>query len=374
MEEHKRIFKFRKTASAFKSYTNQYVIEGVEGYDPIGFLVDAKPAIINILNFNRNIKTILYLNCLMARKEGDHLIIEKFAFHSKIKLILEGIDLDEVYEEMLEEIEEEIQKVQDAEGSGWQFMVIENLTLHTTRWDPINAGSYIDLPPFFKNKKAIINMKNEGNECFKWCVLRALNPKDKHPERVDNDLKSKQDTLNMQGIRYPVSFRDIDRFESQNPNISISVMGYNKDERVYPLKISKYTGCEHDIILMLIKDGENSHYCLVKNMSALIASQINDHKGTRNICLNCFNSFKCKKSLDNHKEYCYNNECVKTIMPPKGTFLKFKNFVHSEKVPFIVYADFESLIKNMDNCDPDPNKSYTKKYQKHDPISFSTTL
>ena len=58
-------------------------------------------------------------------------------------------------------------------------------------------------------------------------------------------------------------------------------------------------------------------------------------------------------------------------MPPKGTFLKFKNFVHSEKVPFIVYADFESLIKSMDNCDPDPNKSYTKKYQKHDPISFS---
>ena len=287
VEEHKRIFKFRKAASAFKSYTNQYVIEGVEGYDPISFLVDAKPAIINILNLNRNIKTILYLNCLMARKEGDHLIKEKFAFHSKIKLILEGTDLDEVYEEMLEEIEEEIQKVQDAEGSGWQFMVIENLTLHTTRWDPINAGSYIELPPFLKNKKAIINMKNEGNECFKWCVLRALNPKDKHPERVDNDLKSKQDTLNMQGIQYPVSFRDIDRFESQNPNISISVIGYNKDERVYPLKISKYTGCEHDIILMLIKDGENSHYCLVKNISALIASQINDHKGTRNICLNC---------------------------------------------------------------------------------------
>ena len=25
----------------------------------------------------------------------------------------------------------------------------------------------------------------------------------------------------------------------------------------------------------------------------------------------------------------------------------------------------------MDNCDPDPNKSYTKKYQKHEPISFS---
>ena len=134
-------------------------------------------------------------------------------------------------------------------------------------------------------------MKNQDEECLKWCVLRALNPKDIHPERVDKDLKSKQDTINMKGIRYPVNFRDIDRFESQNPNISISVVGYNKDERVYPLKISKYTGCEHDIVLLLIKDGEKSHYCLVKNMSALLASQINNHKGTCNICLNCFKWF-----------------------------------------------------------------------------------
>ena len=122
---------------------------------------------------------------------------------------------------------------------------------------------------------------------------------------------------------------------------------------------------------MLLKDGENSHYCLINNMSALLASQINKHKGTRNICLNCLNSFKCKQSLDKHKEYCYNNECVKKIMPEPNTFLKFKNFPHSEKVPFVVYADTEALIKEMHNCDPNPNKSYTKKYQKHEPVSFT---
>ena len=75
--------------------------------------------------------------------------------------------------------------------------------------------------------------------------------------------------------------------------------------------------------------------------------------------------------MDEHKEYCYNNECVKTIMPEKGTFLRFKNFHHSEKAPFVVYADTEALIKEMHNCDPNPNKSYTKKYQEHEPVSFS---
>ena len=373
-EEKDRIFTPTREASAFKNYTNQYVMYNtIKNYPPLEFLEHAKPAILNIFNSNRNIKTILYLHCLMIRSDpGELAKVKEFAFHSKdLKLILEGTNEEEVYDEMVDEIEEEIQKVGEAEGSGWDFLGVIKLVLHTTRWDPINAGSYIDLPEALKNKHAIINMKNQDEECFKWCVLRALYPKDKNAERIDRDLKSKQDTLNMKGIRYPVNFRDIDRFESQNPEISITILGYNKDERIYPLKISRYTGCEHDITLLLIKDGEKSHYCLVKNLSALLQSQINNHKGIQNICLNCFNGFNTPDSLNKHKEYCYNNECVKIVMPQPGTYLRFKNFLHSEKAPFAVYADFESLIKLMDNCDPDPNKSYTKKYQKHKPISFS---
>ena len=368
-DELNKIFTPVKEASSFISYTNQYVMTNTNlGIGPKEFLAYAKPPIINIFNSNRNIKTILYLHVQMS--QGERMV--EFAFHSKgLKLILEGTDENDIYDEMVEEIMEEIDKTREAEGSGWQFDNVKKLVLHTTRWDPINAGSYIELPPALKNKNTIINMKNQDEKCFMWCVLRALNPKNNHPERIDNDLKSKEDTLNMQGIRYPVSFRDIDRFEQQNPEISITVLGYNKDERVYPLKISKYTGCKHDIVLLLIKDGENSHYCLVKNISALLASQINNHKGTCNICLNCFNGFKSIDSLNKHKEYCYNNECVKIVMPPPWTYLKFKNFRYSEKAPFVIYADFESLIKNMDSCDPDPNKSYTKKHQKHEPISFS---
>ena len=297
----------------------------------------------------------------MIRETTGVIVKEEFAFHSSIKLILENTDVEAVYNEMVDEIEESIQKVKYAEGSGWRFLKIINLTLHTAKWDPLNAGSYMELPTYLKNKKAKINMKNQDNECFKWCVLRALNPKNTNPDRIDKDLKSKQDTLNMEGIRYPVDFRGIDRFETLNPTISITVLGYDETDKVYPLRVSDYTGSEHDIILMLIKDGENSHYCLINNISALLASQTNDHKGTRHFCLRCLNSFKCKQSLDKHKEYCYNNECVKTVMPEKGTYLKFKNFVHSEKVTFIVYADTEALIKEMYNCDPNPNKSYTKK-------------
>ena len=382
-EEKDRIFTPTREASAFKNYTNQYVMYNTKAnYEPLEFLEYAKPAILNIFSSNRNIKTILYLHCLMERIAtiGDN-EIKEFAFHSKdLKLVLEGTDESELYNEMKDEIEEEIQKVQNAEGSGWQFLKVIKLVLHTTKWEPIYGSSYIPLDPYLANKKAIINIQNEDDKCFMWCVLRALYPKNKNAERIDKDLKSKQDNINMGGIRYPVDFRAIDRFENLNPNISISVLGYNKEERVFPLRISKYTGCDYDIVLLLLKEvekGENgeikekTHYTLVKNKSAVIASQINNHKGSRHICLNCFNSFNSPETLEKHKEYCYENESVKTTMPQSGTYLRFKNFLHSEKAPFAVYADFESLIKPMDNCDPDPNKSYTKKYQKHEPISFS---
>ena len=376
-EEKDRIFTPIKEKSAFKNFTNQYVMYNTKAnYGPI----DAKPAILNIFKSNQNIKTMLYLHCLMQNIQSTTPV--EFAFHSKdLKLVLEGTDISELYNQMADEIEEEIQKVENAEGSGYTFVIVIKLVLHTKRWEPLYGSSYMPLDPYLANKKAIINMKNEDDKCFMWCVLRALYPKDKNAERIDKDLKSKQDIINMKGICYPVSLNGIKRFEELNPNISISVLGYNKEEGgVYPLQISKHKGCEYDIVLLLLKEavtGENgeikekTHYTLVKNKSALITSQKNNHKGKRHVCLNCFNSFNILESLNKHKEYCYKNKCVKTNMPPQNTYLRFKNFHHSEKAPFAVYADFESLIKPLDNCNPDPNKSYTKKYQKHEPISFS---
>ena len=380
-EEKDRIFTPILEASAFKNYTNQYVMYNTKAnYEPIEFLAYAKPAILNIFKSNQNIKTMLYLHCLMQNIQSTTPV--EFAFHSKdLKLVLEGTDISELYNGMADEIEEEIQKVENAEGSGYTFVKVIKLVLHVTKWQPLYGSSYMPLDPYLANKKAIINMKNEDDKCFMWCVLRALYPKDKNAERIDKDLKSKQDIINMKGICYPVNLNGIKRFEDLNPNISISVLGYNKEEGgVYPLQISKYKGCEYDIVLLLLKEavtGENgeikekTHYTLVKNTSALIASQKNNHKGKRHACLNCFNSFNTLESLNKHKEYCYENESIKTNMPPQNTYLRFKNFLYSEKAPFAVYADFESLIKPLDNCDPDPNKSYTKKYQKHEPISFS---
>ena len=40
------------------------------------------------------------------------------------------------------------------------------------------------------------------------------------------------------------------------------------------------------------------------------------------------------------------------------------------RVPFIVYADFESFTPQLSTCQPNPGNSYTKQYQKHIPSGF----
>ena len=87
-------------------------------------------------------------------------------------------------------------------------------------------------------------MKNGDNKCFLWCVLRPLNPKDKDRERVDTKLREKANTLNMKGIEYPVSLKDLNKFEKQNPSISDTVLGYDK---------KKCVDRENKIILFLIE-------------------------------------------------------------------------------------------------------------------------
>ena len=142
-----------------------------------------------------------------------------------------------------------------ATDSEIRFHSVIELGLHTASYKPLRGETWISLPKELAVKKAIINVKNKDNKCFLWCVLRALNPKDDHPERVDKKLKLKENTLNMEGIKYPVSLKDLNKFENQNPSISISVVGY-EGKSVYPISKSDYTNRDHNIILMLIKKME----------------------------------------------------------------------------------------------------------------------
>ena len=369
----KRIFQVVESDSALRNFANVYTIDGKDGFDPQSFMDGARENITGLLRNNRNTKVKLILKCYMI-SERDNLI-KDFPFHSEIEINVEGTNENEIYTTMTDTILERIANLINGSsggGSGWIFYKIIKLELHTVSYRPLRGNTWIPLPKELADKKAIINMKNQDNKCFMWNVLRALNPTNNHSERIDKELMEKEDTLNMKGIEYPVSLKDIDRFEKQNPEISITVLGFNENDKVYPLRSSDHIYIrKHNIILLLIERDGVKHYCLVKNSSRLLSKQVSAHKEGTHICFRCLNPFWSHKSLEKHWEYCRNHEAVKINMPEEGTILKFKHHERSERVPFIIYADTEALIKEMQNCDPNPQNSYTKKYQKHEPISFS---
>jgi len=237
------------------------------------------------------------------------------AFHSGIEINLVGTNTDEIYSEMLKTILERLATFQRS-GSNWIFSSVVSLDIHMVKYKPLKVSSYIPLPIALKGKRAIINLQNTDVHCFKWSVTRALNPKDMNRQRIDNGLREKGEGYNWTGINFPTCWKDIDKFESQNETISVNVFGYEAE--IYQLRISKNTykpGRDEPVNLLLISKEEKQHYCVIRNISRLLASQASKTDHEREFCLRCLNGFPSKELLDKHIDYCKDHEAVKRQFP-----------------------------------------------------------
>ena len=364
-------FETREGESPLKNFVREKIIDGKPGYDPQRFFEAVRNLVLKILKENKNTKVKMILNCKMQRtdlKTGE--IIEVDAeFHSEIETNLEGKDENKLFDKIIARIGEVLANFQRS-GSNWVFVSINQLEIHMADWKPISGSSYIPLPPKIKNKRAVINMKNEDNQCFKWCVVRALNPIEKNSERITKELKDQSERLNWSGLRFPVDLKQIKIFEKFNPFISINVFGFEDD--VYPLRIPK-TKMRINIDLLLISDEEKQHYCLVNSLSRLISNKLTKHCGSVEICRSCMNHFPNKKKLKIHEEYCFKNETVKIEMPKEGSSISFIHHNRSIKVPFVFYADFEAFTEVVSTYEPNDKFSFTEQYQKHQPSGFCLT-
>ena len=104
-------------------------------------------------------------------------------FYSGEFEIFPGTDFDAVIEKMKKNIFENFEKMETAVGSGWALVKIRNLKLHFAEFKTLGGSSYVELPDWIKNKKAVINILNTtDSECFKWCITRAMNPIGKKPK------------------------------------------------------------------------------------------------------------------------------------------------------------------------------------------------
>ena len=82
--------------------------------------------------------------------------------------------------------------------------------------------------------------------------------------------------------------------------------------------------------------------------------------------MRCLKNFSSEKILCEHVPDCKLVNIVKVVLPEPGTNMKFKNFRHKLRVPFVIYLDFECINKKVTD-DKDKN---TQKYQEHIPCRF----
>lgn len=106
-----------------------------------------------------------------------------FYFQTKTMLLLPDDDREEFYLNVRHDLANRIQE-QEQSGSGWSLMRVEYLTMTQNQYKAFRGKSYLPLPKWIADKKAIINVQNKDNKCFMWALLSALHPVNQDAERT----------------------------------------------------------------------------------------------------------------------------------------------------------------------------------------------
>ena len=131
----------------------------------------------------------------------------------------------------------------------------------------------------------------------------------------------------------------------------------------------------------MIVNGEKRHYTAIKNISRLLSKLNRKTQHAYHYCMNCLNGFWTESARNKHYEYCSSNGHAKVNMPTeKEKWLKFHDGQYQFKVPFMLYADFESILKPVDERYRDKmntmkaerkgKASYTEKINRHMPSGW----
>ena len=296
------------------------------------------------------------------------------------KIVNKRSQFEKFFNDSMEIIRERIEEYAQ-NGSGWKIDKFLRLFIKVVKYQPFTGSSFIELPEYLNNKKCIINIKNNDTKCFMYSILCALHFDDisKDHQRVSK-YKPYENELKFDNIEFPVSVDDIAEFEKMN-NIGINVFTLNEefnkdDELSQHFNVIYFHTAKNErkiIDLLLIEDEDKSHYCWIKNRNAFIRT-----KNTHDLfhCGTCFRVLRTKEALENHvtKNQCeFLLEARKVLPNPKKLnprtkkadptchLSMFKNTQKQLKVPFVIYADGESILRKA-NQQEGPS---TKVYQNH---------
>ena len=180
-----------------------------------------------------------------------------------------------------------------AHFSGWGLLQNVSLLIDVITFQIRNGGTNIPLIKKFKNKKALVNIKNNDEKCFLWCVLFhffSKNVKKGKQDLAESYLPYKK-VFQFENIKFPITTKDVTKFEKINlkHDISINVYTYLRG-KFGILRIAKEEKTKH-IDLLLLERADTFHYVYITNLSRLVRPQITKTKQTIHLCRKCFSHF-----------------------------------------------------------------------------------
>ena len=273
--------------------------------------------------------------------------------------------IEELFKSFLRKYEEKLQE--KMKGSDFDFDGVNFLYYDFNKISINRGGSYIDSPKMLKNKKSTINPKNNDYKCFQYAVTLALNfdKINKNSERVSK-IKPFIDQYSWSDIDFPSTSKDWKKFELNNEialNILYVPLTTKKIHIAYKSKHNLTR--KKQVILLMISNGENWHYLVVKSLPGLLKGITSNHKEDF-YCLNCFCAYTTRNKLEEHKKILENHEYCHIEMPNEDDkIIKYNQGEKSIKLPFIIYADLECLLEKMSTCHNNPEESSTTEINIH---------
>lgn len=267
----------------------------------------------------------------------------------------------------------------EGRGSGLIFRCVEYIVIHIMKYNPLRISSYLPLPKHIASKKCCINIKNEDEKCLMYCVKYHFQKPTCHPERVSH--YKKPDGYDWDKIKFPVAIKDIGKVEEL---VSCAINVYDEDKR--PLRISTLhkDGCNEVINLLVIGDSikgvKHLHYVYINKFDIFATENKYNKDGkhthsSRYICNRCLHPFSTPERLNHHITMgCDQFEPTRSVLPVQKEngpvpSIKFEHHTRKFKAPVVIYADFETLIKQTGNVH-DESKSSTTKLSELPPCSF----
>lgn len=389
--------------SAFQARIQTYAVVNNEHVDLDAFFNEAfitfNARQSHLISDNYIIKTYTVFAGEFVKEvmHGDGVVEEVFQVHY-LHSWTQLMDIDTVYIEWYNEYVVDFFKtrIEDMQinGSGWKLSAIIELAVFNNSYEPLRGSSYMKLDFNIGNRGAVINVKNNDEMCFKWAVLSRLHDEEvpRNKQRVSAYMRW-QHELNFNGIHFPVSVLQINRFERLNPTISVNCYIYDSKskKKIVPIRLTKdRKGGNRHVNLLLLQDSANavdeatrvnilsddvpikSHYCWIRNMSRMFASQMTTSNNQIFICERCLHYFYSDDKLKAHIMDCASKNVCGIIMPSdKDKYVSFQKAHHKLRVPFCIYADIESILKpvNAATTAAFRNSAHTSAYQEHEAFS-----